>query len=523
MPRFSLLTLLALFLLSSPSPASDVPSGYRIALLLGNSDYPDFTLRGVDGSLDHVERGLMSQGFTIVRHENLNQQQSKDAIAEFTASVPTNSVVVFYYIGLAAHVKRFDKMYNLMRPVGEKIESDNDYRSRGLNVLELVESLRERSGARINLLFLDACHESPIRPEKGEVNGGLIEFEVGDDTAVMFAAAGGQQSSLPASDAATPFARALVQNASKLNDSVKAASEAIAAVSGKSWIGGAAEAGIGQPSDLPVADVPRDGKTPGEGYANSVGMTFRWCPSGRFSMGSDKTDSPATRDRKPVEVTLSKGFWMGEHEVTQREYSVVMRRNPPTGFTKHRNAPFWGVTESKSITDFCRKLNDLERKAGQLPNGWEYIAPTEAEWEYACRAGSPDDFCFGDAVADLGRYGNFADRTLRMVNPNYYWADPLGDDGVAEGLALVGSYRPNKWGLRDMHGNVSEIVADHLVPELPGGIDPLVRIAKEGKTQIRGGAWCSRALYCESSFRNAAPSRDKHNFVGFRVVLKKVK
>ena len=88
----------------------------------------------------------------------------------------------------------------------------------------------------------------------------------------------------------------------------------------------------------------------------------------------------------------------------------------------------------------------------------------------------------------------------------------------------MGSYLPNAWGIRDMHGNVAEIVADHLVPgERPGGTDPLVRVEKDGQTQTRGGAWCSTPEYCESSFRNGTSGRDKHNFIGFRIVLKKVK
>jgi formylglycine-generating enzyme required for sulfatase activity len=214
---------------------------------------------------------------------------------------------------------------------------------------------------------------------------------------------------------------------------------------------------------------------------------------------------------------------MGEHEVTQREYDLVMRKTVPPGFTVHKNAPFWGITESKQITEFCNKLNDLERKAGTLPAGWEYVCPSEAEWEYACRAGSQANYCFGDSVAELGSYGNLADAALATANPDYHWADRRTNDGVADALAAVGSYRPNAWGLRDMHGNVAEMVADHLLPELPGGIDPLGRVEKDGITQIRGGAWCSVPLYCESSFRNGLSGRDKLNFVGFRVALKKVK
>jgi formylglycine-generating enzyme required for sulfatase activity len=109
------------------------------------------------------------------------------------------------------------------------------------------------------------------------------------------------------------------------------------------------------------------------------------------------------------------------------------------------------------------------------------------------------------------------------VNPNYYWAHEVADDGVAEALAPVGSYRPNAWGMRDMHGNVAELVADHLLPELPGGTDPLAREEKNGQPLIRGGAWCSLPLYCESSFRNTMSGRKKFHYIGFRVTLKKTK
>lgn len=499
-----------------------VPSGSRSALLLGNSTYDGFTLNGVDQSLGEVQAALKSHGYRVMRRENLTQRDAESAVEQFAQSVPTNGVAVVYYIGLGAHVDRLGKSYNLLRPVGEKIESDNDYRSRGLNVLDLIGALREQSGSRVNLVFLDACWQSPIKPDKGQVVSGMREFEVDSDTTVMFAAGSGQTIPAPKNDVISPLATALARHVGKLDGSVKQCCEAMAADVGQAWFGGATDSGIGARSALSVIERLTDGKQPGDGFVNSIGMGFRWCSPGTFMMGSDQTSTSATLDRKPVQVTLSKGSWMGEHEVTQREYSVVMRRNVPIGFTTHKNAPFWGATEVKSVTQFCDKLTELERKAGTLPAGWEYGCPTEAEWEYACRAGSKSAYCFGDATAELGLYANFADDALWRANPNFYWAERQADDGVAEALAPVGSYLPNAWGLRDMHGNVAEIVADHLLPELPGGTDPLGRVEKDGKTQIRGGAWCSQAAYCESSFRNAAPGRDKHNFVGFRVVLKKV-
>ena len=266
----------------------------------------------------------------------------------------------------------------------------------------------------------------------------------------------------------------------------------------------------------------RAGKVSGEGYVNSIGMTFRWCPPGTSNIGADSS-RPDTQDRQIVKVTLSNGFWIGEHEVTQREYKVITRKNLAPGFTTHPNAPYYGATEKKSVDDFCKKLTEFERKSGALPKDWSYICPTEAEWEYACRAGSDSAYCFGSNVEQLAKYGNFADAALLKENANMHWAYKSADDGIGQALAPVGSYFPNAWGIRDMHGNVAEIVADHLVAERTGGVDPLVRVKKDAVTQTRGGAWCSLPLYCESSFRNGLSGRDKKNFVGFRIVLKQAR
>lgn len=502
--------------------ADEVPSGHRVALLLGNADYEGFKLPGVTKSLDVLEQSLDKHGFRVVRRENLNQADFQSAIDEFVATVPTAGVALVYYTGLGAHAERFGKFENLLRPVKTSIGNDGDYRSKGVNLDKLVESFREQSGARKTLLFLDACWESPLKPDNGNVHGGLHDFEVSGEVAVMFAAPSAKTVAILDNERPSPMAAALTQHMNRLDTSVEDACQAISAAIGGGWFAGDASA-IGTRPVMPVVDDPQSARSAGDGYVNSVGMAFRWCPPGNFTMGSPDTNTAATADRSPVPVTLSQGFWMGEHEVTQREYSVVLRKNAPIGFTTHKNAPFWGITEAKHVDDFCNKLTELERKANRLPAGWEYACPTEAQWEYACRAGSESAFCCGDSVAELGLYGNFADHALWMENPNYYWADRRADDGIGEALATAGSYRPNAWGIRDMHGNVAEIVADHLLPALPGGTDPLARVEKDGQTQIRGGAWCSLPLYCESSFRNALPGRDKHNFVGFRVVLKKAK
>ena len=523
MKTVRLILVVCLILPLSLLTAVEVPSGPRAALLIGNEKYEGFTLKGVPQSLDRVEAALKKDGYSIVRMQDLNFDGPKKAVEAFAKSVPSNGVAFFYFIGLGANLERQGKQYNLLRPVKEKIQSDNDYRSRSLNVPDLIKTFNTLSGARVNLLFLDACWKSPILPEKGKISGGLRAFEPEGDTLVMFGAGSLKLQPVPQGNTPSVMATALAQNLSRLEVSLKEMTDAVTSATEQGWAGGVTGGGIGKQLNLPRTETLREGKSAGEGFVNSAGMSFRWCPPGSFNMGSTRVNSAATRDRKPVKVTLTKGFWMGEHEVTQREYNLVTRKNPPIGFTRHRNAPHWGMTELKNIDDFCRKLTELDRKAGTLPSGWEYVAPTEAQWEYACRAGSNSAFCFGDDPAKLGRYGNFADTSLRKANANYYWAESRADDGVGEALAPVGSYLPNAWGLRDMHGNVAELVADHLVTERLGGKDPLVRVEKDGRNQVRGGAWCSTAEYCESTFRNGFTGNNKYNHIGFRIALQKVK
>ena len=111
---------------------------------------------------------------------------------------------------------------------------------------------------------------------------------------------------------------------------------------------------------------------------NALGMQFCWIPAGTFTMGE--------ADRR-VEVELSQGFWLGKFEVTQAEYLAVMGNNPSRWTESGERAPVEMVHWHDAV-EFCAKLTERERAAGRLPDGWAYVLPSEAQWEYACRAGS---------------------------------------------------------------------------------------------------------------------------------------
>jgi formylglycine-generating enzyme required for sulfatase activity len=259
-----------------------------------------------------------------------------------------------------------------------------------------------------------------------------------------------------------------------------------------------------------------DGTTPGQRWAgNGLRMEFRWCPPGEFKMGERPNQ---------VDVTLSRGFWLGKCEVTQDEYRQVMNDNPssfprtggmhatPEGRVAALAAGIdvdqlpvdnvsWG-----SAVEFCRRFTEHERKAGRLPPGWEYRLPTEAQWEYACRAGSQTAYSFGD---DESRLGDFA------------WYSPLLPFGARRTHESrtheVGQKLPNAWGLRDMHGNVWEWCCDSWRDTVAGGTDPAVANEEASDRVLRGSSWGYPAEDCRSGLRTRSVPAGANYYPGFRV------
>ncbi len=248
------------------------------------------------------------------------------------------------------------------------------------------------------------------------------------------------------------------------------------------------------PSGKPVAMNVEDMELPES--VDSIGMEFKLIPAGTFIMGDD-LGLYATEDRAlvtPHEVILTTSFKMGVHEVTQAQYEQVMGVNPSE--FKGANNPVETVSWDDAV-EFCRRLSDLpaEKAAGNV-----YRLPTEAEWEYACRAGTTTMYSFGDDESELKQYGWFFDNPDSKTHP-------------------VGSKQPNAWGLYDMHGNVEEWCQDRCgdyprgsVTDPSGGTSGSVRM-------IRGGSWCRTAKGCRSAKRYGSRPSARYYGSGFRVVL----
>jgi formylglycine-generating enzyme required for sulfatase activity len=247
------------------------------------------------------------------------------------------------------------------------------------------------------------------------------------------------------------------------------------------------------------------------------GIAFCWCPSGRFLMGSPAGEAKRRPDEDQVMVTLTRGFWTARFETTQGDWQRVigalpgpLTRELPAG----PDYPVGNVTFDEA-DEFCRTLTNRCRRTGQLPDDWAFRLPSEAQWEYACRAGSTTATAFGN--------------TLSRTQANFKGA-PY--NGAKPGPALnhatrVGSYPPNAWGLCDMHGNAYEWCRDWYHDRLPGGVDPDLSLAKntaavnpDGTPSRvrRGGCWADDGWALRSAFRLRFPPASRADHIGFRIV-----
>ncbi len=231
-----------------------------------------------------------------------------------------------------------------------------------------------------------------------------------------------------------------------------------------------------------------------------VCMEFRKCPAGEFVMGSSPDEFGRGEDEGPVTVQIRKSFWLGRTAVTQAQWKAVMRTSP-----SHMAGPRRPV-ENVTWEDAARFVEAASSML-RLPPNCKLALPTEAQWEYACRAGTTTPFSFGTALTT--RQANF--------NGNYpYGFSEPGD--FLEAHAECGTYPPNPWGLCEMHGNIWEWCADWYGATLMGGEDPAGPAFGPGRV-YRGGSWHSVAEHCRSAFRYYLPQGSHHMFLGFRVAL----
>jgi sulfatase modifying factor 1 len=295
------------------------------------------------------------------------------------------------------------------------------------------------------------------------------------------------------------------------------------------------------PPEKPSPPAPvGTGENPAD-VTNTIGMKLKRIKAGKFLMGSPKDEEGYVDNEGPQhEVEITKAFYMGVYAVTRGQFAAFAKDadytteaeiegtgygyNPSTksfvsgkyswrksGFTQTDDHPVVDVTWNDA-TAFCAWLSKKEGK--------HYELPTEAEWEYACRAGTQTRFWCGDADASLKGNANIADASFKEKYPAGSWAVSW-DDGYAF-TSPVGSFKANPWGLYDMHGNVYQWCADYYDATYYANSDKKdpFNSSKSERRVLRGGSWVVEPRRCRSAVRFDVVPADRNDLGGFRVVLR---
>jgi formylglycine-generating enzyme required for sulfatase activity len=238
----------------------------------------------------------------------------------------------------------------------------------------------------------------------------------------------------------------------------------------------------------PAATVPA-GVAPEPYEIEELGIKLMVAPAGSFTMGSPETEKGRSLGEKQRQITISRPFWIGRTELTRGQFFTLLGKTSES----HSARPIDSVSWMDAM-DWCTRLTARERAGGHLPAGYEFRLPTEAEWEYACRADSTR--AYAGKIADMAWF-----------------------DGVVDTPREVGLKSPNRWGLHDMHGNAWEHVFDYYSSYRGDNLrDPTGPPTGRYRT-IRGGSCLDDPAHCRSAFRRSLPSQSRLVAVGFRIVL----
>ena len=499
---------------------------HRVALVIGNSAYPGAELTTPAEDAKRVASAFELAGIRVTLKENLKREEFQTAIKDFAKSVPTRGTALVYFSGYTLPGVRDD---NILLPLDALPRAQNHLAGFQLmGVRSILAELHKNSGSAANIILADGSYRHPLQVEDYAAGCSKVE-DLPPESLVIYSANFGEVLERPTEEA-SPFAVKL----SNALESGKSLETAMAS------LGGARQSTLESLDFLELTasrsiDDLAAAAEAGVEWVSDTGFVFCWIPPGEFAMGSPDSSTMRDPDESLVEVEIPRGFWMMKYEFTRNNlYNTTGRPGYYLSTGDHKLAPLNKIREG----DLKKLLVQLNETA---PKGWTFSLPTEAEWEYAARAGTRTEYSFGDDPAELARFGNFADRTLRESlsfgevaknwkdkPPNvgdrqtgiFSYAHKTWNDGAAS-MKPVGSYLANPWGLYDVHGNLAELTSTpyHADRDPPEEFD-----VKSGWV-CKGGSWLSTPKYCRSAFRGQFTFKSRENttenFLGLRLILKR--
>lgn len=551
MHRHIFLVFLLLGLLLAPLPAAAEP---RLALVIGNAKYGQAmgSLPNPANDAALISETLQKLGFQVTRLLDADQKQMKRAISDFSSALNNagpDAIGFFFYAGHGIQVDG----ENFLIPVDAMIEQEADVELEAVSANRVLSQM-ELAGNRINIVVLDACRNNPLARSMRSAARGLARMDaprgsfIAYSTAPGEVAADGDGRNSPYTQA---LAKAMLQPGVAIEETFRNARvDVLQATQDKqvpwesSSLTGAFYFQQGQAPAAPVATAPAPQETtatvakslPSGVAPGQVIQDCADCPAlvaiapGRFKMGAPSGEDDSSDAERPQTMIEVAPFAVGKFEVTRREFAafVASGYRPANScwseeggkydFIDGRNWKAPGFEQGDNEPVVCVTAEDAEAYVAWLvkTTGQPYRLPSEAEWEYAARAGAETPFYWGDDRDDFCSYGNTADRTATRTFKGW---KGLGCDDGAVYTAPVGSYKPNANGLYDMLGNVKEWVADCWNDDLEG-IGPTAKARRSGKCQmrvVRGSAWESIPSVLRLAYREGNNAPTAYFNYGFRV------
>lgn len=390
------LVVFAGLMLANPAFAN-----HRVALVIGNSSYEGkAALPTVEKDAETLAKLLTERHFRVTTLSNRTRDEQRLAINDFIRSTPINGTALIYFGGHSMTVRDSNN-------VAQSLLLTTEGNRKAIVLSEVIELAARGSAAKSTIILVDSGKGIPPGFDERRGPVGLTALDkLPDDLWLGFAMERNTWSEEPGL-----MAKRLAESTdAPLETWLAAASRWKLSTCEPNAISTSASLAITPPTDLVR------GRKAGDEWVSPDGTVFCWCP----------------------ESSGEPGFWIGKYEVPQSKHPAWLDRGAAG---THRNDPT-NFLKQGDLGEQLKTLTDSERKAGRLPQGWEYALPSSKQWERAARAGSEGDRYFSDA-ADLPRHANFADRTLFETGDDLYeYADPDLNDGYAE-LAPVGSFAPN--------------------------------------------------------------------------------
>lgn len=467
--------------------AAERSPGERTALVIGNGAYRDSPLKNPVADARAMAAALEKTGFTVTKLENANRIRMREALRDWGNRISLGGVGLFYYAGHGMQVKG----RNFLVPVDADIRGEDEVATEALE-LDAILAKMESARNSLNILILDACRNNPFARSFRSSQQGLAQIDAPLGTFVAYATAPGRT----AADGeggnglyTTHLLAQLQRPGFGLEEVFKATRQAVVKASHGAQVPWENSSLMGHfsfsgepPVKAPVVAEPPVSAPRTDGsdrYTNAFGMAFVRVPSGSFVMGGMGSGL------EPLHRVKVAGFWFGQTEVTQAQWQSVTGNNP--SFFEGEDRPVEQVSFD-DIQGFLSKLNARDSKN-------RYRLPTEAEWEYASRAGAA-----GEAPEDLNAVSWNLANSENTTHP-------------------VGSKQPNAWGLYDMLGNVWEWCQDTWHDDYQGApSDGSAWIDEGGARVIRGGRWDKGAEWARHCVRGFGGTAARYNTIGLRLV-----